>query len=65
MGGVLVLLEKVLGIGRLSTVLTIGVGGVAYIISAFLVRAIKREDILILPKGEKMARILERFKLIK
>ncbi len=65
MGGVLLILEKYLGISRLKTVLSIGIGAVVYVISAFAVRAIKREDILILPKGEKLASILARFKLIK
>ena len=31
----------------------------------FAVRAIKREDIMNMPKGEKIAGILEKFKLIK
>ncbi len=65
MGGVLLLLEKYLGISRVMTVLSICIGGAVYIISAFAVRAISRDDILILPKGEKMAQILERFKLIR
>ena len=65
MGGVLMLLTDVLGNGRLVTVLSIAAGGAAYIICAFLVRAISREDVLILPKGEKLAAIFERFKLLK
>ena len=65
MGGVLLVLEKYLGIGTIATVLSILVGGTVYVISAFAVRAIKRDDILILPKGEKIAAILAKFKLIK
>ncbi len=64
MGGVLLALEKYLGTGRIVTVLSIFIGGAVYIISAFAVRAIKREDILILPKGEKIAEIFAKFKLI-
>ncbi|MBQ2890275.1 MAG: polysaccharide biosynthesis C-terminal domain-containing protein [Clostridia bacterium] len=65
MGFVLIFLENAIGISRGATILTIGIGGLVYVISAFLVRAIKREDILILPKGEKLAEILEKFRLIK
>lgn len=65
MGGVLMLLTDFLGNGRIMTVLSIAVGGAAYIICAFLVHAISREDVLILPKGEKMAALFERLKLLK
>ncbi len=65
MGGVLLLAEKYLGTSRLATVLSILIGGIVYVASAFAVRAIKREDILILPKGEKIADALARFRLIK
>ncbi len=65
MGIVLILLENAIGISRGATIVTIGIGGLVYVISAFLVRAIKREDILILPKGEKLAEILGKFRLIK
>lgn len=65
MGGVLLLAEKYLGTTRLATVLSILIGGIVYVASAFAVRAIKREDILILPKGEKIADALARFRLIK
>ncbi len=65
MGFVLIISEKVIGISRIATVLTIGIGAVVYVICAFLVKAIRREDILILPKGERLADLLERFRLIK
>ena len=64
MGGVLWVIKNYLGIGTISTVLAIGIGAVIYVISAFAVRAIGKDDILILPKGEKLASLLEKFRLI-
>jgi hypothetical protein len=37
---------------------------VVYFISLFLVRGIKKEDILLLPKGKKISIALERYKLL-
>ncbi len=65
MGGALLGLGRVLGSGSIMTVLSIAIGGGVYMIAAFVVKAIKREDVLILPKGEKIANILARFKLIR
>lgn len=48
----------------LSTVLAIGTGGVIYVICLFLFRAIAKDDILMLPNGEKIAKTLEKKKLI-
>ena len=50
---------------RLMTLLEIAVCGIIYAVMIFVVRAVKREDLMNLPKGEKIAGILERFKLIK
>ena len=68
--GVLIYLlyQPVLGfIGnvRIATILVIGVGGVAYVAGLFLFGALRREDILLLPKGEKIAAFLTKHKLIK
>ena len=49
---------------KLVTLASIGVGVVVYLIAALLVKAIKREDILNMPKGEKLAAIMTKFKLI-
>jgi len=65
MGGALVGLKLYLGSGTIATVAAIGIGAALYIISAFAVKTIGREDVLILPKGEKLASVLEKFKLIK
>ncbi len=60
---------KYLLFGRLSLKLCaiggIGLAGVLYIILIFAFRALARDDILLLPKGEKIAALLERKGLIK
>lgn len=50
---------------RVITLLEIAVCAVVYLIMIFVVGAVKREDVLRMPKGEKIAGILEKFKLIK
>ncbi len=50
---------------KLVTVAAIGIGAFVYLIAALLVRAIKREDILNMPKGEKIASLMTKLKLIK
>jgi len=50
---------------KLCAIIGIGLAGVLYVIFIFLFRAIKREDVLLLPKGEKICGILERKGLIK
>lgn len=57
-------LAKALGSGRVMTMLSIMICGVVYLVMIFVVRAIKREDVLNLPKGKKIADLLEKFKLI-
>lgn len=47
----------------ISTILTIVVSGLIYIIIIILIGGIKEEDIKMLPKGEKILRIINRIKL--
>jgi stage V sporulation protein B len=51
---------KYLGIGSRLVLCAapIAVGGVVYLVCAILFRAITREDCLLLPKGEKIAKLL-------
>lgn len=56
---------SVLGEGRLSTLAAIFCAGIVYLIMIFLFGAIKEEDVLGLPKGEKLATLLKKFKLLK
>ncbi len=44
----------------LWTILAIAIGGIFYLFTLFLTKTIKKDDILMLPGGEKMANILEK-----
>lgn len=50
---------------RIATVLAVITAIIAYIIALLLFRAIKREDVLQMPKGNKIVKILEKRKLIE
>ncbi|GHU60258.1 stage V sporulation protein B [Clostridia bacterium] len=43
---------------RISVLAAIAVGGILYLILAILIRAVTKEDMRLLPKGEKLAKIL-------
>ena len=44
---------------RLSTVGAIGVGGIVYLILVLSLRAISKDDLALMPKGDKIAKILK------
>ncbi|HWQ52007.1 MAG TPA: polysaccharide biosynthesis protein [Terriglobales bacterium] len=46
--------------GRLATVLGIAFAGVVYVGIVLITKAMRREDVILLPKGEKIAQILEK-----
>ncbi|HZK22152.1 MAG TPA: polysaccharide biosynthesis protein [Oscillospiraceae bacterium] len=48
----------------LACVLSIGVAAVIYLICVLLMRILEKDDILILPKGENIAKVLEKFRLL-
>ena len=48
----------------LACLVAIGVAVVVYAISVLLMKTLVKDDILMLPKGEKLAKILEKYKLI-
>ncbi len=59
------LLVDVLSIeSRLTTVLAVGVGAAFYAISILLLKGIVKDDIEMLPKGEKIAKVLAKFGLL-
>ncbi len=58
------LMDKVLPGSRLVTIAAIGIGAVIYFIALVFVKGIRREDVQNLPKGEKIAQIMEKFKLM-
>ncbi|MFQ8600715.1 MAG: polysaccharide biosynthesis C-terminal domain-containing protein [Oscillospiraceae bacterium] len=49
---------------RITVVAAIGVGAIVYVIVLFCIKAIQKDDVLMLPKGEKIAKILEKKHLI-
>ena len=65
MGAAGLFLARVLPSSGIMTLFEIAACAVIYIIMIFVVRAVRREDVLNLPKGEKIAAVLERFKLIR
>ncbi|MEE1047508.1 MAG: polysaccharide biosynthesis C-terminal domain-containing protein, partial [Clostridia bacterium] len=58
-------MSRFLPISKLLCLVEIAICAVVYVAAIFAVKAVKKEDILTLPKGEKLARILEKYKLIK
>lgn len=52
-------------IGRVTCIAEICVCGIVYFIGIWLVKAFTKEDILNLPKGEKLASILEKYKILR
>ena len=71
--GSYMLLRSVLTFGDMSSrlngqslacIISIGIAVVVYAISVLLMKTLVKDDILMLPKGEKLAKILEKYKLI-
>ena len=50
---------------RISIVISLFVAAVIYVVMLFLLRSIKKSDILMLPKGEKIARVLEKYNFMR
>ena len=50
---------------RLSTVCAIGVAVIIYGISILLTKGITKNDFLMVPKGEKIAKVLEKLRLLR
>ena len=55
---------SILNMGTVSTVIAVGLAVVVYVISLLLVKGVAREDISVLPKGEKIAKTLEKYGLL-
>lgn len=51
--------------GRIATFAAIAVAVLVYVVVIFLFRAITREDIMIMPKGAKLCRVLEKLRLLR
>ena len=50
---------------KLAVVGAIALAGITYVVLLFLVRGISGDEIKLLPKGEKIYRILRKFKFVK
>lgn len=60
-----VLLADKIGVpGRISTILAVCVGGGFYAVTLLLVKGIAKDDVEMLPGGEKIAKALAKFKLL-
>ena len=54
------------GLSRsIATVAAMGTAAVVYVIFLAILRALVKEDILSLPKGEKIAKVLEKFRIMR
>ena len=49
---------------RIMLFVAIAIGGIVYGISMILVKGIQKDDVLLLPKGEKIAKVLEKCSII-
>ena len=58
-------LSRVMGAGRAVTVLSILLAGCVYVLAVFRLHGVTKGDILMLPKGSSIYRLLCRIKLIK
>jgi len=50
---------------RVATLLAVVTAVIVYVIALLVFRAVKREDILQMPKGNKILKVLEKRKLIR
>ncbi len=56
--------QSILNMGTISAVISIGLAVIVYAISLLLIKGIAREDVIVLPKGEKIAKTLEKYGLL-
>ncbi len=56
--------ESILNMGTVSTVIAVGLAVVVYVVSLLLIKGVNREDVSVLPKGEKIAKALEKYGLL-
>ncbi len=58
------LMDKFLPGSRIVTIAAIGIGALIYFVALIFVKGIRREDVQNLPKGEKIAQIMSKYKLM-
>ena len=49
----------------LSTILAIAIGAIVYILATFTLGGIKKEELLSMPKGDKVYKVLRKLKIMK
>lgn len=49
---------------RFSVLISVAVGAFFYLLGLLMLKALKKEEIMMLPKGEKVAKILEKYSLL-
>ena len=57
-------LDRILPGSRIVTIASIGIGVLAYAVALIVVRGIKKEDVLNMPKGAKIAEVMAKYKLL-
>ena len=55
---------SIVNTSTIGAILGIGLGAIVYFISILLLRGIAKEDVVTLPKGEKIAKVLEKYRLL-
>lgn len=55
---------SILNMDTIGTLIGIGLGGIVYVISILLLKGLAKEDVVTLPKGEKIAKVLEKYRLL-
>ena len=65
MGAAAYLMIKALPTGGIWCIIEIGLCVLIYAASALAVRAVRKEDVVMLPKGEKIAKLMQKYKLLK
>ena len=56
--------DSILNSGTFAMIISVGVAGIVYLISLLLFKGIAKEDVSVLPKGEKIAKVLEKYGLL-
>lgn len=51
--------------GSLATLVSIALAGIVYVIMLFLLKGITKKDIISLPKGKKIVKVLEKLKIMR
>lgn len=58
------ILHGILGDGSLNTLVSIALGACVYLVFILLLRGISKDDVFMLPKGEKFAKLLAKYRLL-